>query len=152
MKRPVILAALVATAAASLAAAIPADAAVSSASIDDATATATLNLNAADDDVTVSVSGGLLVHGKAGGGLNSGSDWDSAKDGDQTVPADGTFTVVVNGGDGNDALTVLAKNTEIAFAVLTGQGGDDALTGADSGDVLSGGEGNDRLVGARATT
>ena len=99
--------------------------------------------------MTVSVSGGLLVHDEKGGGLNSGSDWDSAIAGDQTVPADGTFTVVVNGGDGNDALTVRAKDTEIAFAVLNGQGGDDVLTGADSGDVLSGGEGNDRLVGAQ---
>ena len=148
MKRPLMLAALAATAVASLATAIPADAAVGSASIDDATATATLNLNAADDNVTVSVSGGLLVHGQKGVGLNSGSDWDTAIDGDQTVPADGTITVVVNGGDGNDALTVRAKDTEIAFAVLNGQGGDDALTGADSGDVLSGGEGDDRLVGA----
>src|SRR5436190_5459353 len=100
MKRPMILAALVATAAAGLATAIPADAAVSSASIDKATATATLNLDATDDNVTVSVSGGLLVHDEKGGGLNSGSDWDSAIAGDQTVPADGTFTVVVNGGDG----------------------------------------------------
>jgi len=33
-----------------------------------------------------------------------------------TVPANGTFTVVVKGGDGNDSLTVLAKNTEIAEA------------------------------------
>ena len=55
--------------------------------------TATLNLDGADDNVTVSVSGGLLVHGQTTGGLNSGSDWDSGTAGDQTVPADGTFTV-----------------------------------------------------------
>jgi len=89
--------------------AAPAQAAVSSASINNGTAT--LNLNGADDNVTVSVAGGLLVHGQATGGLHSGSDWDSVADGDQTVPADGTFTVVVNGGDGNDSVTVLAKNT-----------------------------------------
>ena len=113
MKRTTILAALATALAASFAAtAVPADAAVSSASIDGTTAT--LNLDGADDNVTVSVSGGLLVHGQTTGGLNSGSDWDSATAGDQTVPADGTFTVVVNGGDGNDSLTVLAKNTEIA--------------------------------------
>ena len=86
--------------------------------------------------MTVSVSGGLLVHGQTTGGLNSGSDWDSATAGDQTVPADGTFAVVVNGGDGNDSLTVLAKNTEIASAALNGGGGDDVLTGADSNDSL----------------
>jgi Ca2+-binding RTX toxin-like protein len=99
--------------------------------------------------VTVSVSGGELVHGQTTGGLNSGSDWDSSADGDQTVPADGTVTVVVNGGDGNDSLTVLAKTTEVAAVKLLGEGGDDVLTGADSDDSLGGGDGNDRLVGAK---
>ncbi len=148
MKRPTILAALVAALAASFAAtAAPAEAAVGSASISGRTAT--LNLDGADDNVTVSVSGGLLVHGQTTGGLNSGSDWDSATAGDQTVPADGTFTVVINGGDGNDALTVLAKTTEIGAVKLIGEGGDDVLTGADSNDSLGGGDGNDRLVGAK---
>jgi len=148
MKRSRIHAALVAALAASLAAtAVPAQAAVSSASINGLTAT--LNLDGADDNVTVSVAGGLLVHGQTTGGLNSGSDWDSATAGDQTVAADGTFTVVVNGGEGNDSLTVLAKNTEIASAGLNGEGGDDVLTGADSNDTLGGDGGNDRLVGAR---
>jgi Ca2+-binding RTX toxin-like protein len=135
---------LVATVAAT---ALPAQAAVSSASVSGTTAT--LNLDGADDNVTVSVAGGLLVHGQTTGGLNSGSDWDSANVGDQTVPADGTFTVIVNGGDGNDSLTVLAKTSEIANATLNGDGGDDVLTGADTGDVLNGGDGNDRLVGAK---
>jgi Ca2+-binding RTX toxin-like protein len=148
MKRVTILAAL-ATALAASFAATPADAAVSSASIDGPTAT--LNLDGADDNVTVSVSGGLLVHGQTSGGLNSGSDWDSATPGDQTVPADGTFTVVINGGGGNDSLTVLAKSTEIADATLNGDGGDDVLTGADTSDGLNGGDGNDRLVGAKGT-
>src|SRR5436309_15534567 len=80
----------------------PANAAASSASISGTTAT--LNLDGADDNVTVSVSGGLLVHGQTTGGLNSGSDWDSSTAGDQTVPANGTFTVAVNGGDGNDSI------------------------------------------------
>jgi Ca2+-binding RTX toxin-like protein len=148
VKPRMILAALGAAVAANFAAtAVPAQAAVSSASIDGGTAT--LNLDGADDNVTVSVSGGLLVHGQTSGGLNSGSDWDSATPGDQTVPADGTFSVVIDGGDGNDSLTVLAKNTEITGAKLLGGGGDDVLTGADSDDSLSGGDGNDRLVGAK---
>jgi Ca2+-binding RTX toxin-like protein len=148
MKRMRILAALGAALAASLAAtAAPAQAAVSSASIEGETAT--LNLDGADDNVTVSVSGGLLVHGQTTGGLSSGSDWDSATAGDQTVAADGTFGVLINGGDGNDALTVLAKNTEIGAAKVIGDGGDDLVTGADSDDSLVGGEGNDRVVGAR---
>src|SRR6266542_3717290 len=72
MKRMTTLAALVTGLAASLAAtAPPADAAVSSASI--VKRMATLNLDGADDSVTVSVSGGLLVHGQTTGGLASGS-------------------------------------------------------------------------------
>src|SRR5206468_1018587 len=140
------LAALLVTAVAGLATAAPAGAFVTSASIGDATAT--LNLNAADDSVTVSVVDGLLVHGQTTGGLNSGADWETEKAGDQTVPADGTFTIVINGGGGNDELAVHAKATEIKSALLNGEGGDDALTGADSGDALDGGDGDDRLVGA----
>src|SRR5437763_8435547 len=148
MKPKTILAALGAAVAASFAAAAgPANAAASSASISGTTAT--LNLDGADDNVTVSVSGGLLVHGQTSGGLNSGSDWDSATPGDQTVPANGTFGVVVNGGDGNDSLTVLAKSTEITTAGLSGGSGDDVLTGSDTGDSLEGGPGNDRLVGGK---
>jgi Ca2+-binding RTX toxin-like protein len=150
MKRMTILAALATALATSFAAtAVPADAAVSSASINGTTAT--LNFDGAADTETVSVSGGLLVHAATGGGLNSASDWDSATAGDQTVAANGTFTVVINGGDGNDSLTVLAKNTEIAVATLNGEGGDDVLTGADTNDTLNGGDGNDRLVGAKGT-
>src|SRR4051794_12375672 len=148
MRSTKILAALGATIAASFAAnAIPAQAAVSSASL--VGGTATLNLDGADDNVTVSVSNGLLVHGQTTGGLNSGSDWDSGMAGDQTVPADGNSKVAVNGGGGNDAITVLAKNTEVASVALNGEAGDDVLTGADSADLLNGGEGNDRLVGAK---
>jgi Ca2+-binding RTX toxin-like protein len=127
--------------------ATPAEAAVASANVDDLTAT--LNLDDADDNVTVSVAGGLLVHGQTTGGLNSGTDWDSDDAGDQTVPADGTFTVIVNGGSGNDAITVLAKTTELARSRLNGDGGDDVLTGADSDETLNGGEGDDRLVAGR---
>ena len=150
MKTPTTLAVLGTALAASFALTpAAANAAVSTASINNTTAT--LNLDGADDNVTVSVSGGLLVHGQTTGGLNSGSDWDSATAGDQTVPANGTFTVVVNGGGGNDALTVLGKSTEIASATLNGEGGDDVLTGADTNDTLNGGDGNDRVVGAKGT-
>ena len=150
MKRPTIPAVLVTALAATFAAtATPAHAAVSSASI--VGGVATLNLDGADDNVTVAVSGGLLVHGQTTGGVNSGSDWDSATAGDQTVPANGTFVVVVNGGDGNDSLAVLAKNTEIVTAALNGGSGDDVLTGSDTGDSLEGADGNDRLVGAKGT-
>ena len=128
-------------------AASPADAALSSASISGTTAT--LNFDGADDNATVAVSGGLLVHTASGGGVNSASDWDTGTAGDQTVTADGTFTVVLNGGDGNDSLTVVATNTEIASATLNGDGGNDVLTGAETNDTQNGGPGNDRLVGFR---
>jgi Ca2+-binding RTX toxin-like protein len=147
VKASLLLATLGATLAGFGASALPAQAAVSSASINNNTAT--LNLDGADDNVAVSVSGGLLVHGQTTGGLASGSDWDSATPGDQTVPANGTFSVVVNGGDGNDSLTVLAKTTELANATLNGGGGDDVLSGADTNDTLNGGDGNDRLIGAK---
>ena len=148
MKRMRILAALSAALAASFAAtAIPAEAAVSSASLDETTAT--LNLDGADDNVTVSVAGGLLVHNQPPNGLNSGFDWDSTEEGDQTAAADGLFTVIVNGGDGNDSITVLAKTTELASSGLNGDGGDDVVTGPDSNDTLTGGEGNDRLVAGK---
>ena len=148
MRRIKTLATLTAGLAATVAAtALPAQAAVSSASIDQLTAT--LNLDDANDNVTVSVSGGLLVHGQTTGGLNSGSDWDSAALGDQTVPADGTRTVIVNGGGGNDAITVIAKANELASSGLNGDAGDDVITGPESNDTLTGGEGNDRLVAGK---
>jgi len=127
--------------------ALPAHAAVSSASIHQLTAT--LNLDDANDNVTVSVAAGLLVHGQTTGGLNSGSDWDSATPGDQTVPADGTRTVIVNGGGGNDSLTVVATAAQLASSGLSGDAGDDVITGPDSNDTLTGGDGNDRLVAGR---
>jgi Ca2+-binding RTX toxin-like protein len=149
MRRKTILATLAVALAALAATAGPADAAASSASINGKTAT--VNLDRADDNETVSVSGGLLVHTATGGGLNSASDWDSVAPGDQTVPADGTFSVSVSGSDGNDSITVLAKSTEIADVFLDGGVGDDVLTGADTSDSLDGGDGNDRLVGAKGT-
>jgi Ca2+-binding RTX toxin-like protein len=148
VRRPITLATLVAAVATSLGAmALPADAAVSSASINELTAT--LNLDDANDNVTVSVSGGLLVHGQTTGGLASGADWDSATPGDQTVAGDGVHTVIVNGGGGNDAITVVARTTELASSGLNGDAGDDVLTGPDSNDTLTGGDGNDRLVAGK---
>src|SRR5215208_2180472 len=148
MKRTTTLAALAAALAAGFAAtAVPAQAAVSSASIDDLTAT--LNLDGADDNVTVSVVGGLLVHGQTTGGLASGSDWDSATPNNQTVAADGVHTVIVNGGDGNDAISVVAESSELASSGLNGDAGDDVITGPDSNDTLSGGDGDDRLVAGK---
>ena len=119
MKRKTILAVLsgAALAAALGATAGPADAAATSASFDGTTAT--LNLDDSDNNVTVSVSGGAARARQTTGGLSDGTDWDSATPGPQTVPANGTVAVAVNGGSGNDAITVLAKNTEVAGASST---------------------------------
>jgi Ca2+-binding RTX toxin-like protein len=142
------LAALAAALATTLAVtAVPAGAAATSATI--VGKTATLTLDRSDDNETVSVVGGLVAHTAVGGGLNSANDWDSVTPGDQTVPADGTFHIAVDGAEGNDSITVLAKSTEIADVFLTGGVGDDVLTGADTSDSLDGGDGNDRLVGAK---
>jgi Ca2+-binding RTX toxin-like protein len=65
------------------------------------------------------------------------------------VAADGTRTVFVNGGEGNDALTLLARDTELASSGLNGDGGDDVVSGPDSNDTLTGGEGNDRLIAGK---
>src|SRR5689334_23869876 len=137
-----LLAALVAVLALA-ATAPPAGAAVSSASFDGTTAT--LNLDSADDNVTISASAGLLVHSVVGGGLESTADWSTDPQKVVTVPADGTVDVVVNGGDGNDTLTVLGSSSALAQATLNGDGGNDFLTGAETDDTLSGGDGNDTL-------
>src|SRR5215204_4886685 len=148
MRRTTTIATLAAALAAGLGAtAVPAQAAVTSASIDQLTAT--LNLDGADDNVTISVAAGVLVHGQTTGGLNSARDWDSGTAGDQTVPADGTRTVIVNAGEGNDAITIVARNTELASAGINGDGGDDVLTGSDANETLTGGPGDDRLVAGK---
>ena len=98
--------------------------------------------------MTVSVSGGLLVHGQTTGGLNSGSDWDSATAGDQTVP--GRRHVHRRRQRRRRQRLAHGAREDHArspAAALNGDGGDDVLTGADSNDTLNGGDGNDRLVG-----
>src|SRR3954452_8715607 len=91
--------------------AVPAGAAVSSATINQTTAT--LNLDGADDNETISVANGLLVHSSANAPLSSSAAWDAATQGKKPVPANGSFTVVVNAGAGNDIVTVLARVREV---------------------------------------
>src|SRR5206468_588978 len=117
MNRGAVIVALAATAAVSFGPAVrSAEAAPVSAAIEGDVAT--LNLDGGDNTETVSVEGGLLVHSGVGGSLKSTADWDSAADGEQTVPADGSHIVVVNGGDGNDAISVLASTDDLVFAEL----------------------------------
>ena len=115
---------------------MPAQAAVSSASINELTAT--LKLDGANDNVTVSVAGGVLVHGQTTGGLASGTDWDSATDGVQTVPADRR----VHGHRERRGRQRLAGGDREGHGDrqlgLSGEDGDDVLTGADTNDTLDG--------------
>jgi hypothetical protein len=127
--------------------AAPANAGVISATTDGVSAQ--LTLDGADDVVSVSVEKGLLVHDPVGDGLKSSADWDSATAGEQTVAATGRTVITINGGDGNDTLSVSAPVDAIGVALLNGDGGDDVLTGPDTGDTLSGGDGNDVLIGGK---
>jgi hypothetical protein len=126
-----------------------AEADVSSASFDGTTAT--LNLDGANDNLTVSVSDGLLAHTGVPGGLAGSLDWDSEKPDVQTVPADGTVDLVINAGAGNDTINVLAGSSALARATVNGEAGDDFLAGAETDDRLSGGDGNDTLFGRQGT-
>ena len=127
--------------------AAPANAGVISATTDGVSAQ--LNLDGANDVVSVSVENGLLVHDPVGDGLKSSADWDSATPGEQIVAATGHAVITINGGDGNDTLSASAPVDAIGVALLNGDGGDDVLTGPDTGDTLSGGDGNDVLIGGK---
>jgi Ca2+-binding RTX toxin-like protein len=142
-RKHAVLAAVLALALAANAA--PAGAEVISATTDEISAQ--LNLDRADDVVAVSVENGLFVHDPVGLGLKTNADWDSATAGEQTVAAGGAGVIVINGGDGQDTLSVSAGVDAVAGVFLNGDGGDDVLTGADTGDILSGGDGNDTLTG-----
>jgi Ca2+-binding RTX toxin-like protein len=109
--------------------------------------TVTLSGDAAADTLTIGEAGGLLNHNQVGNGFNSASDFDNVAAGDQTLPADNTIDLVVNAGDGDDAVTIATAN--LLSATVDGQGGNDALTGNNDADNLRGGPGNDVLVGAR---
>lgn len=59
-------------------------------------------------------------------------------------PNFGSFDGTVNGGAGNDTVTVVKGTVAVA---LNGGGGDDALTGDDGFDRITGADGNDTLAG-----
>lgn len=70
---------------------------------------------------------------------------DGAIGGDPTVA--NTNLIRVNGGDGNDVVTLNETNGPLPAAELFGGDGNDTLTGGSSNDRLSGQDGNDTLVG-----
>jgi hypothetical protein len=108
---------------------------------------ATLTLDGAEDVVTVDQAGGLLRHGQSGAGLNSVFDWSSASAGDQTLAAAAPTTVTVEGGAGDDRLTVSLTAIQLGVATINGGDGDDLLVGFLGRDLLSGGAGFDVMSG-----
>ncbi|MDY3554996.1 calcium-binding protein [Gemmata sp. JC717] len=69
----------------------------------------------------------------------------NANGGNDTVVNATRFSGTLNGGDGNDTLTVVATNT--AANQLFGGAGNDTLTGGAGNDLLVGGLGNDLISG-----
>jgi Ca2+-binding RTX toxin-like protein len=69
----------------------------------------------------------------------------NAIDGDPTVA--NTDLIRVNGGDGNDTITLDETNGTLPAALLFGGDGNDTLTGGSGNDELLGQEGNDSLSG-----
>jgi Ca2+-binding RTX toxin-like protein len=62
-----------------------------------------------------------------------------------TAPADNTFNLTVNAGDGNDTVTV--NTTQLASVTVNGDAGADILNGSTENDILNGGADNDTLNG-----
>jgi hypothetical protein len=64
-----------------------------------------------------------------------------------TKVVNGTFrNILINGGDGNDRITISSSVTD--HVLLYGGRGNDTLTGGPAADSLYGGDGNDRMNGA----
>ncbi len=111
-------------------------------------ATATLTGDDAGDALVIGVTGATLSHNLTAGGFASAIDFDSATAGDQTLPSDGTASIVVAAGGGDDTVTA-AGVTAAQIAAFTADGGpgNDVITGTGDADALRGGDGNDRVVG-----
>jgi hypothetical protein len=106
---------------------------------------ATFNGGAASDTITFDQSGGLLRHNRftAGDpGFNSDFDFAPTIAGDQTLSAtDPAVTIIVNGGGGDDAVTIGSATAPASGLVtifqINGQGGGDTLTINDVADTTA---------------
>lgn len=108
----------------------------------------TLTGDAASDNITLNVNGaGLITHNLANADLEDSTDFDPAA-GKQTLPSNGTVTLIVDGGAGNDNLNVSAPSFAGTPAIQGGDG-DDIITGTALVDAIDGGPGNDRITGFR---
>jgi Ca2+-binding RTX toxin-like protein len=66
------------------------------------------------------------------------------------VPNDGTVSLVVNAGGGNDNINISAPKFA-GSPVVNGGDGDDTILGSPLTDTIDGGNGNDRITGAKNT-
>src|SRR5689334_6089552 len=82
--------------------------------------TATVTSDAASDAIVVGDAGGLLTVSTNGGPA-------STDFGGVTVPADGTVNLVVNGGDGDDTITIATPN--VSSVTVDGGNGNDTING-----------------------
>jgi Ca2+-binding RTX toxin-like protein len=105
--------------------------------------TLTLTGDNAADNIALTDSAGKLA-------LNGNTDLDPVAAGPQTLNSDGSITVVVNAGGGNDTIALSAPNVtspNLAGATINGEAGDDIITGSPIADTINGGEDNDRITG-----
>jgi Ca2+-binding RTX toxin-like protein len=117
-----------ATAAAALVA-FPAAASAATTTVNAANSTITVAGDATSENIVIADAGGFItVDGAA-----------------TTAPADNTFNLTVNAGDGND--TVSVNTTQLASVTVNGDAGTDTLNGSPENDVLNGGSENDTLSG-----
>jgi hypothetical protein len=109
--------------------------------------TATLQGGDAAEQLTLTESGGFISHGRktAGDpGFASDLDWNTVTAGEQTVPANNSFSLTVNLGGGNDRFGPIATTAFLSLAVDGGPG-DDVIFGSSKPDDVRGGDGDDRL-------
>ncbi len=108
--------------------------------------TLTLTGDATPENITLGVdAAGLITHSfGTAGGLASATDFDPTA-GVKTLPADGTITVVVNAGGGNDNINFSAP--KLAASTINAEDGDDVIVGSSAVDAISAGPGNDRITG-----
>jgi Ca2+-binding RTX toxin-like protein len=131
MNRTSILAA--ASAAAALAAFPAAASAVPTAAVNAANKTTTVTGDGTAENIDITETGGLIA-------LNGSTDLGGA-----TAAADGTFTLTVDGGDGDDTFTVNAAG--LSSSVISGGAGNDTLTGGPNNDRIIGNTGADTMIG-----
>ncbi|WP_169542283.1 calcium-binding protein [Solirubrobacter soli] len=95
--------------------------------------TLTVTSDDAGDNITIGVAGAnITAPGTAG------------------IPNDGTVSLVVNAGGGNDNINISAPNFA-GSPVVNGGDGDDTIVGSARTDTIDGGNGNDRITAGKNT-